>query len=348
MSPEAVFQEDMGLFLSSNHKRRQPTTPEVLEKVRLERALATYQERFREAGDFTFVIVGNVDVAKLQPLVETYLASLPTVGRKEKWRDIGVRWPRGGQSKTVFKGTEPKSRIMMAFHGTGEVEPARSRTTWTSWARCCRSGCASSCARSWAGSTAWARAAASPAGPGRSTPSRSASAARPRTSRPSRRRCSTRSPRSRRTASAPTTWTRSSRRAAARTRSASRRTASGRASCEDAYRYGEDPKQMLDIEPFLARVTSERVQAERAPLPQARRATCRASSSPRRAPRGRGPGGAPGDGRGELAGRELASEPGYFRDWLLRGGGAEQRNRRLGKTSRSRRLGARRLRAKLR
>ncbi len=117
MSPEAVFQEDMGLFLSSNHRRRQPTTPAVLEKVRLERALATYQERFREAGDFTFVIVGNVEVAKLQPLVETYLASLPTVGRKEKWRDIGVRWPRGGQSKTVLKGTEPKGRVMMAFHG---------------------------------------------------------------------------------------------------------------------------------------------------------------------------------------------------------------------------------------
>jgi zinc protease len=117
MSPEAVFQEDMGLFLSRNHRRRQPTTPEVLEKVRLDRALATYQDRFREAGDFTFVIVGNVEVAKVQPLVETYLASLPTVGRKEKWRDIGVQWPRGGQTKTVLKGTEPKGRVVMAFHG---------------------------------------------------------------------------------------------------------------------------------------------------------------------------------------------------------------------------------------
>jgi zinc protease len=117
MSPEVVFQEDMGLFLSRNHRRRQPTTPEVLEKVRLDRALATYQERFREAGDFTFVIVGNVEVAKVQPLVETYLASLPTVGRKEKWRDIGVHWPKGGQTKTVFKGTEPKGRVVMAFHG---------------------------------------------------------------------------------------------------------------------------------------------------------------------------------------------------------------------------------------
>jgi zinc protease len=118
MTPEGVFQEDIQLFLSRNHKRRQPTTPEVVDKVKLDRALAIYKDRFREAGDFTFVIVGNVEETKLQPLVETYLASLPSVGRKEQWRDIGVRWPKGGASKTVVKGNEPKSRVVMWFHGT--------------------------------------------------------------------------------------------------------------------------------------------------------------------------------------------------------------------------------------
>jgi zinc protease len=117
LSPERVFGEEMQLFLSSNHPRRQPTTPEVIDKVALDRALAVYRDRFREAGDFTFVVVGNVDPAKLQPLVETYLASLPTVGRKEKWRDINVHWPKGGSNKVVVKGQEPKSVVLLAFHG---------------------------------------------------------------------------------------------------------------------------------------------------------------------------------------------------------------------------------------
>jgi zinc protease len=117
LSPERVFGEEMQLFLSSNHKRRQPTTPESVEKVSLDRALAIYRDRFREAGDFTFVIVGNLEPAKLQPLVETYLASLPTVRRKEKWKDINVQWPKGGASKTVVKGQEPKSQVLLAFHG---------------------------------------------------------------------------------------------------------------------------------------------------------------------------------------------------------------------------------------
>jgi zinc protease len=118
LSPERVFFEDMQVFLSSNHKRRQPTTPEVLDRVELDRALAVYKERFADAGDFTFIVVGNVDLAKLEPLVATYVASLPAKKRKESWRDVGVRRPKGGQTKVVERGREPKSQVMMSFHGT--------------------------------------------------------------------------------------------------------------------------------------------------------------------------------------------------------------------------------------
>jgi zinc protease len=260
MSPEAVFQEDMGLFLSSNHKRRQPTTPEVLDKVRLDRALATYQERFREAGDFTFIIVGNVEVAKLQPLVETYLASLPTVGRKEKWRDIGVRWPRGGQSKTVFKGTEPKSRIMMAFHGPekwsrekqddmdilGEVLSIRlreqlreelggvygvgagggiSRRPRQEYTFSVGFGCAPENIEALKKKVLDEIAALQKNGIGADYLDKVKQARR-------------------------------------RSHEISlKENGFWEGELQEAYRYGEDPKKMLDIEPFLARVTSERVQA---------------------------------------------------------------------------------------
>lgn len=117
LMPEVVFYEDMQLLLSQNHKRRQPVTPEMLAKVDLDRALASYRDRFAEAGDFTFTFVGNLEPDKLRPLVETYLASLPTRHRKEKWRDVGVKWPKGAPQKTVVKGREPKSMVMIAFHG---------------------------------------------------------------------------------------------------------------------------------------------------------------------------------------------------------------------------------------
>ena len=117
LSPEASFFEDLQLFSSQNHRRRQPTTPETLASVDLDKALAIYKERFADASDFTFVFVGNVELERLKTLVLTYLGSLPSKNRKEKWRDVKVLWPKGAQTKTVFRGSEPKALVTLTFHG---------------------------------------------------------------------------------------------------------------------------------------------------------------------------------------------------------------------------------------
>jgi zinc protease len=117
LSPEGSFFEDMTLFASQNHLRRQPVTPEVVKKIDLDKAMSIYRDRFADADDFTFVFVGNIDLERLRPLVTTYLGSLPTGGRKETWRDVKVRFPPGVKTKTVVKGTEPKSMVLLLFHG---------------------------------------------------------------------------------------------------------------------------------------------------------------------------------------------------------------------------------------
>jgi zinc protease len=117
LSPEASFAEDLTLFQTQNHPRRRPTTPESLQRVDLDKAFAFYKDRFADAGDFTFVLVGNVDLEKAKPLVETWLGSLPAKGRKESWRDPKVLFPDGAQTKTIAKGTEPKSQVSLVFHG---------------------------------------------------------------------------------------------------------------------------------------------------------------------------------------------------------------------------------------
>ena len=116
--PEVVFNEDYYTFLAQSHKRRLPTTPEMLARIDLEKAMKIYKDRFADAGDFTFVIVGNVAADKLKPLAETYLGSLPSKGRKENWKDVKVTWPKGVQTKVVAMGSEPKSRVVLTFHGT--------------------------------------------------------------------------------------------------------------------------------------------------------------------------------------------------------------------------------------
>lgn len=117
LSPEASFFEDMLVFSTQNHLRRRPTTPEVVQQIDFEKAFALYRDRFADASDFTFLFVGNLELDKLGPLVETYLGSLPGKKRKETWRDVEVRWPNGVRTKTIQKGSEPKARVTLTFHG---------------------------------------------------------------------------------------------------------------------------------------------------------------------------------------------------------------------------------------
>src|SRR6185436_3324489 len=53
-----------------------------------------------------------------EPLVATYVASLPTRHRKETWKDVGVHFPKGEKKLDVTGGTEPKSFVYYARHAT--------------------------------------------------------------------------------------------------------------------------------------------------------------------------------------------------------------------------------------
>lgn len=120
LSPERTFYEEMLAFSAQNHARRRPTTPEILAKIDLDKALSVYKDRFADASDFTFIFVGNIDIERLRPLVETYLGSLPGAKRQESWRDVRVLYPNGVKTKVVQKGSEPKSLVSMTFHGSGQ------------------------------------------------------------------------------------------------------------------------------------------------------------------------------------------------------------------------------------
>ncbi len=117
LSPEGTFSEDLQLFTTQNHKRRRPTTPEMVQKIDVDKAFAFYKARFADASNFTFVLVGKVDADRAKTLVETYLGSLPATHTKETWRDANVQKPKGIAKKTVAKGSEPKARVSLTFHG---------------------------------------------------------------------------------------------------------------------------------------------------------------------------------------------------------------------------------------
>jgi zinc protease len=122
LSPEFAFSKTMTETIYQNHPRRRQTTAETVEQWNLEKSMAFYKDRFADASDFTFILVGDLDLAAIKPFAEKYLASLPSTKRTENWKDIGVRYPRGVVEKTVEKGIEPKSQVAIFFSGPFEWE----------------------------------------------------------------------------------------------------------------------------------------------------------------------------------------------------------------------------------
>jgi zinc protease len=117
VQPDELFNEALEAALSQNHPRTQPLTPASVERMDLNKSLAFYKERFADASDFTFFFVGSFDLATMKPLVERYLASLPSQNRSEVARDVGIRPPAGVVEKEVRSGIAPRSQVSIVFTG---------------------------------------------------------------------------------------------------------------------------------------------------------------------------------------------------------------------------------------
>ena len=120
--PDAVFGDTMSVTMSQHHFRSRPLTAATFAEVDPAKALRFYKERFANAGNFTFSIVGNVKLDELKPLVERYIGSLPT-GQSESWRETGEEKPKGVVERVVKKGTEPKAYTHFIFSGPAVFAP---------------------------------------------------------------------------------------------------------------------------------------------------------------------------------------------------------------------------------
>jgi len=120
VSPEGAFYDTVGVTMANYHYRARPMTTKLLEEVNLDKAVAVYKDRFADFSDFTFFVVGNFKLETIKPLVEQYLAALPSTNRVERWKDIGMKPPKGTISKQVYRGVEPKSSVQLVFTGPFE------------------------------------------------------------------------------------------------------------------------------------------------------------------------------------------------------------------------------------
>ena len=124
LNPNTALSDTLVRALYNNHPRVMPLLASDVDKVDYDRVLEIYRERTSDATGYTFIIVGNVDLATLKPLVERYIGALPCNGRIEEVVASPVK-VREGVYKNNFKNKmeTPTGTQMVTY--TGNIEPTQ-------------------------------------------------------------------------------------------------------------------------------------------------------------------------------------------------------------------------------
>ena len=124
-SPGQVFGERLEQVNTSNHYTSQPLTAERIATLDRQKMLAFYRERFSNAADFTFFMVGAFKLDEALPLVAQYVGGLPSRagGPAAQFKDVGIRFPQTVQRTQVELGREPRSNVVVSFFADPSSDP---------------------------------------------------------------------------------------------------------------------------------------------------------------------------------------------------------------------------------
>ena len=130
-NPRAVFGEKVEQVNTSNHYSADALEASDVPTLNLDAMKSFYASQFSNAADFTYFFVGAFTVDEITPLLEKWVASLPSTGKRTAVvRDMGVRFPASVVKEEVKKGREPASQTVLSFFadpGTDEYELHRAR-----------------------------------------------------------------------------------------------------------------------------------------------------------------------------------------------------------------------------
>ena len=117
-TPEVVFSDSIRSTLSCNDPREKALEKDDLKFVNYDRILQMAKERTANAGAYTFTIVGNYDEAAIRPLIELYLASLPSQKKIEKGKDVDHTFKGVVVNNFKHKSETPKAISVIVWYSS--------------------------------------------------------------------------------------------------------------------------------------------------------------------------------------------------------------------------------------
>ena len=115
-NPQKIMQDSLTLIMSDYHPRARILDEQYIEDIEFEKVKELYLERFSDADDYTFFIVGNISEDTARIMAEKYIGSLSVLPGNDEWIDRGIRHPEGKVEKVIeMPMTVPKATIVISF-----------------------------------------------------------------------------------------------------------------------------------------------------------------------------------------------------------------------------------------
>ena len=120
-NPMTALTDTLQMEMYGDHPLAGRVKAEMIDQLDYNRIMEMYKDRFKEAGDFTFLFVGNINLEEAKQLIETYLGGLPTINRKENYQDIQLNIRKGTHKNLFEKQMEtPKATVLNIISGNCE------------------------------------------------------------------------------------------------------------------------------------------------------------------------------------------------------------------------------------
>lgn len=117
-NPLSSINDSLQKAMYNNHPRVVMMKPEMVDQIDYDRILEMYNDRFKDASDFTFYFVGNIDLETAKPLIAEYLGALPAINRKETFKDTKMSIRKGVYKNEYAKEQQtPTATIVFLYSG---------------------------------------------------------------------------------------------------------------------------------------------------------------------------------------------------------------------------------------
>ena len=117
LNPQTALQDSIASVLYNNNVRAKRIRLEDVENISYDRILDIYKERFANAADFEFYLVGDLNIDSITPMLVKYLGALPVNKKMENYKVIDRKLTKGERTCIFEKEQDtPNATVNFVYH----------------------------------------------------------------------------------------------------------------------------------------------------------------------------------------------------------------------------------------